>query len=120
MGGQCSFGHHQAFYCSGRYWHIMQSMMKLVLLFTVLPYLLVLGNEELETPREKCPSPGSISSLDCAKVYNLQNCDGDHTYISEHDTITDLPSSWDDRISSMVVRTNCIFTGHKDKGGHGQ
>merc|ERR1711862_434394 len=103
----------------GRYLMILK-MMRLVFLLSLGAFL-ALGNVNgTENAREKCPSPGSISSSSCAKIYNLQNCDGEHSYLSEQSTCTDVGSHWDDRISSMVVRTGCTFRGYKSGSCQGE
>merc|ERR1719187_330600 len=81
--------------------------MRLVLLLSVMAYM-VLGDEE---PRRKCPDPDNVSSSHCADAYNLQHCDGDFHHLNEYDSTCQALGSWDNKISSLVVRTGCILTG---------
>merc|ERR1712002_183909 len=101
-------------------------MGRLVPLLSVLLYL-VLADAEVpalsdslpsEEPRNSCPTPGSLPSSTCARVFDHQHCKSTSQDFGVTSGCTYL-GGWDDTISSIIVRTGCVFVGWKDSSCSG-
>ena len=70
-----------------------------------------------------CPSPRSLPSGICAKIYKHSKCEGISRSINscEYTNLYSKKNLWNDIISSVVVRSKCILDVYehtKFKGAH--
>merc|ERR1719495_2608848 len=82
----------------------MDTSYKILLLGVLLPSLVF------------CDCPNELPEGDCAMVFWDAGCEGAHLNVLYGEEVADLRDlHWGDKISSLVVREGCTYTGYRDK-----